>query len=80
MLICASPLGATPLEHRASCRIDRAFFLSRFLSSVLFGITVHGPRTFVAVPPGSPIPSRHCAASNRLTSDFSIRIAFLPRL
>ena len=27
-----------------------AFFLSRFLSSILFGITVHDPLTFIAVP------------------------------
>jgi ABC-type antimicrobial peptide transport system permease subunit len=27
-----------------------AFFLSQFLSSVLFGITVHDPITFIAVP------------------------------
>ncbi len=29
-----------------------AFFLSRFLASMLFGITVHDPLTFVAVPLG----------------------------
>jgi len=27
-----------------------AFFLSRFLSSILFGITIHDPITFIAVP------------------------------
>ena len=27
-----------------------AFFLSRFLSSILFGITIHDPLTFIAVP------------------------------
>ncbi|HEX8897638.1 MAG TPA: ABC transporter permease, partial [Chthoniobacterales bacterium] len=27
-----------------------AFFLSRFLSSILFGITIHDPFTFIAVP------------------------------
>ena len=27
-----------------------AFFLSKFLSTILFGITVHDPLTFVAVP------------------------------
>jgi len=27
-----------------------AFFLSKFLSAILFGITVHDPVTFVAVP------------------------------
>jgi predicted permease len=30
--------------------LSAAFFLSRFLSSILFGITVHDPVTFIAVP------------------------------
>jgi putative ABC transport system permease protein len=27
-----------------------AFFLSKFLNTILFGITVHDPITFIAVP------------------------------
>jgi ABC-type antimicrobial peptide transport system permease subunit len=27
-----------------------AFFLSKFLSTILFGITIHDPMTFIAVP------------------------------
>jgi putative ABC transport system permease protein len=41
-----------PWSSRAAVKSRRfaAFFLSKFLSTILFGITVHDPVTFIAVP------------------------------
>jgi len=47
-LILASTLKLTAAGILAG--LIAAFFLSRFLSSILFGITVHDPVTFVVVP------------------------------
>src|SRR5688572_3211210 len=47
-LILARTLKLTAMGIAAG--LIAAFFLSRFLSTILFGITVHDPVTFIAVP------------------------------
>jgi ABC-type antimicrobial peptide transport system permease subunit len=47
-LILARTLKLTAADVLAG--LIAAFFLSKFLSTILFGITVHHPVTFVAVP------------------------------
>jgi len=42
--------GGLPLFNPSNVGLVAAFFLSRFLSTILFGITVHDTVTFIAVP------------------------------